>query len=265
MRNWLIFTDLDGTLLDHDNYSFSQALPALEKVNRLNIPLIINSSKTYVEIKDIRQKMHNNWAFAVENGAAVFLPQGELSGDDSRMEQFILGKPLAELLNIIHRLREQGGFSFKGFYDFSVEELMMETGLTANEAVQAKQRLASEPLKWLDSVKNLTIFKQQLEAEGLQLIQGGRFLHVMGKNDKSLAMAWLLNKFTQQQKIQTIALGDSENDAKMLEQADYAGVISKDDGSYLGLNKSPERVIYSQHPASLGWQEVMDELFDNII
>ncbi|NOR81504.1 MAG: HAD hydrolase family protein [Methyloprofundus sp.] len=60
MRNWLIFTDLDGTLLDHDNYRFDQAIPALEKVNRLKIPLIINSSKTYAEIKAIRQKMHNN-------------------------------------------------------------------------------------------------------------------------------------------------------------------------------------------------------------
>ena len=265
MRNGLIFTDLDGTLLDHDDYSFDQAMPALEKVNRLKIPLIINSSKTYAEIKEIRQKMHNNWAFAVENGAAVFLPQGGLSGDDSRMEQFILGRPQAELLHIIHRLREQGGFSFKGFYDYNVEELMLETGLTAKGAMLAKQRLASEPLKWLDSVKNLTMFKQQLEVEGLQLIQGGRFLHVMGQNDKSLAMAWLLNKFTRQQKRQTIALGDSENDAKMLEQADYAGVIRKEDGSYLGLNKNPERVIYSQYPAPLGWQEVMDKLFDNII
>lgn len=60
MRNLLIFTDLDGTLLDHDNYRFDQAIPALEKVNRLKIPLIINSSKTYAEIKAIRQKMHNN-------------------------------------------------------------------------------------------------------------------------------------------------------------------------------------------------------------
>ena len=180
------------------------------------------------------------------------------------MERVILGKPQAELLNIIHRLREQRDFSFKGFNDYSVEELVQETGLTAKDAMLAKQRLASEPLKWLDSVKNLEIFKQQLAAEGLQLLQGGRFLHVMGQNDKSLAMAWILNKFTQQQ-MQTIALGDSNNDTRMLEQADYAGVIRKADGSYLELNKSPERVIFSQSPAPLGWQEVMDKMLDNII
>ena len=265
MHNWVIFTDLDGTLLDHDDYSFNQALPALKKVKRLNIPLIINSSKTFAEIKDIRQKMHNHWAFAVENGAAVFLPQDGLSGDDSRMEQVILGRPQSELLNIIHGLREQEGFSFKGFYDFSVEELTLETGLSTSAAILAKQRLASEPLKWLDSVRNLMVFKQQLEVEGLQLVQGGRFLHVMGQNDKSLAMAWLLDRFKQQQKMQTIALGDSENDSRMLEQADYAGIIRKVDGSYLELNKSPERVIYSQSPAPLGWQEVMDQLFTKII
>ena len=80
----------------------------------------------------------------------------------------------------------------------------------------------------------------------------------MGQNDKSTAMAWILNAFGQQ--IKTIAIGDSKNDKKMLEQADFAAVIRKPDGSYLQLNKKPEQVIYSQHPAPLGWQEVIDQL-----
>lgn len=261
MLNWLIFTDLDGTLLDHDDYSFTQAIPALEKIAQFNIPLIINSSKTYAEIKDIRKKMHNHWAFAVENGAAIFLPQSNLSGYGSEFEQIILGTTFADLLKVIHALREQYGFCFTGFNDYSVQDLMQETGLDEYQAFQAKQRLASEPIKWLDSVKNLTLFKQLLERENLQLIQGGRFLHVMGQNDKSLAMAWLLSKFSQSQKKQTFALGDSENDTRMLEQADYAGVIRQVDGSYVLLNKQPERIFYAQHPAPLGWQEVMQQFF----
>lgn len=261
MSGWMIFTDLDGTLLDHHDYSFAQALPALEKIRQLQIPLVINSSKTYAEIKDIRTQMHNDWAFAVENGAAVFLPTGRVSRDDSNMEQVILGTPHADILKIIHHLRERSGYFFKGFSDYSAEELAVETGLTEIQATRAKQRLASEPLKWQDSQEKLALFKQALEATGLQLIQGGRFLHVMGHNDKSSAMAWLLNKFREQQKILTIALGDSQNDLKMLEQADFAAVIRKVDGSHLQLDKSPDRVIYSQHPAPLGWQEVMDQLF----
>ncbi len=264
MHNWMIFTDLDGTLLDHDNYSFALALPALDIIRELQIPLIINSSKTYAEIKDIRRELHNHWAFAVENGAAVFLPQGNLSGYDNSMQQIILGSPLEDILKVINSLREQYGFLFKGFSDYSVQALMLETGLTEIQAQQAKQRLASEPLKWLDTQQNLSLFNQALQKQGLQLIKGGRFQHVIGQNDKSQAMAWIINKF-KLHNVHTIALGDSMNDSRMLDQADYAVVIRQLDGKHLHVNKSSQRVIYTQHPAPLGWQEAMAQLITNTI
>jgi len=263
VNNYLIFTDLDGTLLDHDDYSFTQALPALKTIQRFNIPLIINSSKTYAEIKDIRKKLHNNSAFAVENGAALFLPEGKLTSHNVKLEQIILGTPQTEILKILQNLRKQHSFIFKGFSDYSTEELMLETGLSKNQATLAKQRLASEPIKWLDTEENLKLFEQSLKSQDLQLIQGGRFLHVMGLNDKSKAMAWLLNKLNYSDRL-TIALGDSQNDQKMLEQADYAAVIRKLDNSYLQLNKNPEHIIYSEHPAPLGWQEAIEHLFTKL-
>lgn len=263
MNNYLIFTDLDGTLLDHDDYSFTQAIPALKTIQRFNIPLIINSSKTHAEIEDIRKQMHNNCAFAVENGAALFLPEGKLTSNNEKLEQIILGTPQTEILKILKNLRKQHGFCFKGFSDFSTEELMLETGLSKTQATLAKQRLASEPIKWLDTAENLNLFEQSLKNQNLQLIQGGRFLHVMGLNDKSTAMAWLLNKFNYSNRI-TIALGDSQNDQKMLEQADYAAVIRKLDNSYLQVNKNPEHIFYSEHPAPLGWQQAIEQLFTKL-
>ena len=44
-KNFIIFTDLDATLLD-ENYSWEKAIPALNELNKLKIPLILNSSKT---------------------------------------------------------------------------------------------------------------------------------------------------------------------------------------------------------------------------
>lgn len=261
MNNYIIFTDLDGTLLDHHDYSFKQAIPALNKISQLNIPVIINSSKTNAEIKDIRTQMHNNSAFAVENGAALFVPAEQQAGEKQSFEQVILGKPLTDILKTLHQLRNQNQYCFKGFSDYSSTELAAETGLSETQATQAKQRLASEPLKWLDTENNLIRFEAELNTQGLQLIQGGRFFHVMGDNDKSIAMAWILNSFKKQEKILTIALGDSQNDKKMLEQADYAAIIRKQDNTFLQINKNPERVIYSEHAAPLGWQEAIDQLF----
>jgi hydroxymethylpyrimidine pyrophosphatase-like HAD family hydrolase len=39
-ENTLIFTDLDGTLLDHQTYSYDKALLALQLVQKKEIPLI---------------------------------------------------------------------------------------------------------------------------------------------------------------------------------------------------------------------------------
>jgi mannosyl-3-phosphoglycerate phosphatase len=53
----LIFTDLDGTLLEQATYSFEAALPALQALRERNIPLIICTSKTRAEIEWFRSKL----------------------------------------------------------------------------------------------------------------------------------------------------------------------------------------------------------------
>ena len=70
----LIFTDLDGTLLDADNYSFEEALPALEKIKKRKIPLILCSSKTKAELELYQKKLKIKSPFISENGGAIFIP-----------------------------------------------------------------------------------------------------------------------------------------------------------------------------------------------
>ena len=50
-RKFVIYTDLDGTLLDHVTYTFHPALDALELIEKKKIPLIISTSKTRPEIE----------------------------------------------------------------------------------------------------------------------------------------------------------------------------------------------------------------------
>ena len=78
--NPIIFTDLDGTLLD-DKYSFNESLPALKIVKNKRIPLIFCTSKTEPEIKIYLKKMNINMPFIVENGGAVFIPKNYFNLD----------------------------------------------------------------------------------------------------------------------------------------------------------------------------------------
>ena len=52
----IIFSDLDGTLLDHNNYDWSAAKPAMERLSASDIPVVLNSSKTISEIRALDRK-----------------------------------------------------------------------------------------------------------------------------------------------------------------------------------------------------------------
>ncbi len=52
-KHIVVFTDLDGTLLDHDSYSYTAAEPALDFIRNNNIPLIFTTSKTAIEVEEL--------------------------------------------------------------------------------------------------------------------------------------------------------------------------------------------------------------------
>ncbi|MEM9278462.1 MAG: HAD-IIB family hydrolase, partial [Pseudomonadota bacterium] len=66
----IFFTDLDGTLLDHETYSHEPAREALDAIRNNDIPLILASSKTAAEIEPLRNELGFDHCEAiVENGA----------------------------------------------------------------------------------------------------------------------------------------------------------------------------------------------------
>ncbi|MGR9043666.1 MAG: HAD-IIB family hydrolase [Gammaproteobacteria bacterium] len=267
MAPYLIFTDLDGTLLDHNDYSFSASAKALKRIDDHKIPLIINSSKTMPEIAHIRTLLNNNDPFIAENGAAIYIPRGVFTGFDQELTKISFSLDYERILGIIHRLRSQKHYSFVGFHDLSNDAIKEITGLPESGAITAQQRTGTEPILWQDKKARLQSFKEAINEYGLKLVKGGRFYHVMGqKADKANAMSWLTRQYRKQYGIDftTIALGDSDNDKAMLEQSDLAAVIRRNEGTALALNKKNSDVIYTLHQAPQGWQEAIDEIFKRI-
>ena len=50
MKDLIIFTDLDGSLLDEETYRASPADSLFETLNTHGIPVVFNSSKTFPEM-----------------------------------------------------------------------------------------------------------------------------------------------------------------------------------------------------------------------
>ncbi|MFQ6092792.1 MAG: HAD hydrolase family protein [bacterium] len=69
----IIFTDLDGTLLDRQAYSYREAEPALDLIKKRDIPLIFCSAKTRAQQEVYRKELDFHGRFIVEDGGAVFV------------------------------------------------------------------------------------------------------------------------------------------------------------------------------------------------
>ncbi|MBZ9573076.1 HAD hydrolase family protein, partial [Patescibacteria group bacterium] len=70
----IIFTDLDGTLLD-ENYSYEDALLVLNVLKKKKVPIIFCSGKTEGEQEVIKSEIGLNYPFIVEDGSAIYIPK----------------------------------------------------------------------------------------------------------------------------------------------------------------------------------------------
>ena len=74
MSQGIVFTDIDGTLIDIFTGQFDATRTLVKKLTECRIPLILCSSKTKAEQELIREEAELSEPFIVENGGAIFLP-----------------------------------------------------------------------------------------------------------------------------------------------------------------------------------------------
>ena len=261
---FVIATDLDGTLLDHYTYSWTKAATAVDELKSRNIPIIVNTSKTYNEIVEIQHDLDICNPFIVENGSAVYLPMDNTHDgiDDLEIhDNFllkVLGQYRSKIVEQLYKLRTQYRWQFEGYSDWSVDKLMELTGLARESALASMDRQFSEPIIWQDSDNNLLQFRVQLNKLNLKLLRGGRFFHVLGVTDKGTALSWLMNYYqkTNLSRPKIIALGDSQNDVDMLGVADIAVLVKSPVHSFPELAFTGKK-IYTDLFGPSGWNDAI--------
>ncbi|CAM3832022.1 HAD-IIB family hydrolase [Vreelandella rituensis] len=232
----LVLTDLDGSLLDHHSYEASPAKPWLTRLKQLGIPVIPVTSKTRAEVSPLREALGlTDTPFIAENGAVIGLPQAwchaRLDRPGNGTDGLVIKHISVDVGLIRARLnvwRERLGVTFTCMNELSLEELKSLTGLDNDGVRLARLREGSEPLIWQDSDTALESFRAALKGDGLRLLRGGRFWHVIGLSaDKGNAVEWLIQRFTSLRGRQPLSmgLGDGPNDISMLEMVDQAVVI----------------------------------------
>jgi mannosyl-3-phosphoglycerate phosphatase len=270
----VVFTDLDGTLLDAETYSFDGAEPALETLRRRCIPLVACTSKTAAETRHFLRRLESDAPYIVESGAGIYLPRGWGSGLDPQDGlskgscRLSLGVDYAEVLEAMDDLRVHTGGAVRGFHDMSVDEIADRTGLSLELASLAKGREFDEPFLLLREEPG---WPSDLEAlarrRGLALTKGGRFWHLHGDTDKGRAVEVVKSLYRAPgQRLGTIGAGDSAMDLPLLEAVDVPVIVAKPGGAYdPTLKERVKRPVLSGAPGPVGWAKGVLEALDRLI
>jgi mannosyl-3-phosphoglycerate phosphatase len=257
----VVFTDLDGALLDHDTYSFQPAAPALQRLRDLRVPVVFVTSKTFEEVDHWRTVMNNHSPFAVENGAAVYAPKGDppLPGDSVRQyegyQMVEFGVAYSELTRALKSAALEAGCCVRGFADMTAQDISRDCDLPLEQAALAKTRQYDEPFRLITG--DPEVLRCAVERHGLRLKRGGRFFHITGQNDKADAVRLLIEAYRRLGPIQTIGIGDGPNDAGFLNLVDYPFLL--DSPMATQIHKRVPRARTA--PAGpKGWNESIHEM-----
>lgn len=263
---WVVFTDLDGTLLDEQAYSWSAAQSGLELLAGRSIPLVLVTSKTLAEVEPLRRDMRLDDPFIVENGAAVFLPPDGGWSEAATLPEMagyryrLFGRTYAEARRF---MTSQGaGLGARGFGDMTIEEISVRTALPADAAGRAAKRHFTEPCEVEpDRLAELTA---RARRAGFKVLEGGRFYHVVAAGqDKGVAVRWLIAAYQRRwpsRRIRTVGIGDSPNDLDFLAVVDTPVLVQRPDGACLSAAGLP-RALRAAGIGPAGWNLAIHRLF----
>ena len=268
----IIFTDLDGTLLDHNSYGWQKAEPALRLCRERRIPLIPVSSKTRAEIRALQQELGLSSPFISENGGGIFFPkEGEYPHPSDAIlshgvRKWSMGPAYGFLVKALKEIRDELGWKIRGFSEMTPEEISSITGLGLASARLASQREYDEPFVLMEEGGcDMDALNHAASKKGLRITKGGRFYHLHGKSDKGEAMGRLVAWYrTYHPSLLTIALGDSPVDFSMLERADYP-VLIRSSNQYPELQKMIPRLRVTQESGPKGWNAAVLGILNNEI
>jgi mannosyl-3-phosphoglycerate phosphatase len=271
--NIILFTDLDGTLLDRHTYSWTAANDALAEIERRRVPLVFCTSKTRAEVEILRRKLGNAHPFITENGGGIYIPHGYFSQRIEGAETvktfhcIALARPYKEITEALEEIAAEAGVDAVGFHQMSAREIAENSGLDAEQVQLARQRDYDEPFFLAGATpKKEEVFIRLARERKLEVVRGDRFWHLHAGSDKGRAVRELMKHFRAgwRVKLRAIALGNCANDLPMLASADAAVLLPRHDGSFdEAVTAKLPRIIRGAAPGPAGWNEAVLQLLES--
>ena len=265
----IIFTDIDGTILDNTG-EYGETPKLISSLIKNSIPVILCSAKTLAEQNRVRKQIGLTDPFIVENGGAIVIEKeyfdlSQIMKDYPVKEHdgnyiIELGKPATKIREILNDIRKNFNISFRGVADMSIQELSNIAKLSTESAKEMARREYGETILQIEK-KDLDRLTRIARERNLSLIHGGRFFDVTMGNDKGKAVEILVDLFKKKYdyNVTFFGVGDSENDASMLERMDHPLLVQKYDGSWSNIRVN--RIIKVPGIGPKGWALAYNDIF----
>jgi len=257
----VVFTDLDGTLLDRETYAWDAARPAVQFLRDHEIPWIFVTSKTKAEAEYWRQVTGNEHPFVVEDGGAILAPTGYFADGipgavrRNGYETLVWGRPYADLIAGLDAASRMSGCRVRGFHQMTAAEIATACRLPLEQAILAKRRQYDEPFE-IFGEGCCAALESAIAAQGFVSVRGGRFHHISAPHDKGCAVRVLSNLFRRSAgRVKTVGLGDGWNDLPLLLAVDVPVVMPSRDA--VDIVRKITNAIVADQPGPKGWNEIV--------
>jgi mannosyl-3-phosphoglycerate phosphatase len=227
----IIYTALEGALLDARTGSFSAAEEALSELARRHIPLVLVTSRTREEIEPLRRQMEHSHPFITESGGGIYFPDGYFNikiPDVQRSGRYLclaLGRPYKGICDALDEVAEQSGVGVAGFHHMSRREIAENTGLKQRDADLARSREFDEPFFFTSADENdIARFIATAKERGFQTRAGQKFWHFSSGCDSARAVRSLTKLFRDATriKLRAVGIGPASEELPWLRAVDHA-------------------------------------------
>lgn len=259
MKGWMVFTALDGSLLDVKTLSFEAARASFRRLIAAGIPVVPVTGKTFAEVRPLAEVLGIDGPLVIESGGGI----ARRIGSSWRLEASGAGKKV--LREAVPLIEQRSGARLRLYSAMRLDEAATASGLTGMDLRRSLQRNFDEPFV-LES-GSLGAVEEAARSLGLRVRTGGRFHHLSGPPRKSAAAQQVRDEIAASSGAQpfVVALGYAPIDIEFLALADIPILMPRRNGTPdpLLMAMLPEaRVAPAAGPE--GWASVIDEISDSL-
>jgi len=262
---YLVFTELDGAAINSSQDGLQEILPALELLRSRNIPLIATSMQSAEEVIPLIQALDLADPFIVENGGAIYVPDGSLKIEfkhNKRIQDYRVIELATSRQEIRHKLaavRRQGEFKIEEFSKLRPDQTSDWSDLSPEQIRAAQSREYSEMVTFRGENGDLQRFQAEIELQQMRLMRYGDYFLVSGDHDEGSAVRLLLQLYREahpDRPVISVGLSDSYLGSAMLHAVDIPILVRKEDGRF-DEQVGRYGLKFTRNPGPVGWNQAV--------